>query len=323
MSTTARTPAHSGLRMLSVLVLIPAVVALALWAFTWPAARTAPRDLPLGVAGAPAAVAGVERQLQEREGAFEVHRYADEAAARDAIENRDVYGAVVVTPKGPKLLTASAASPVVAQLLKQAVTEQAPPGTEVQTEDVVAAPAADPRGAVLGTSALPMALAGVAAGTVVTLFGLRGLRAAATLIGASALVGLAATGIAHSWLGALTGNWWTEAGVLALFTLAVGAAVAGLAAVLGRTWIGLGAMVVVLLGNPFSGITSAPEMLPEPVGELGQWLPPGAAGTLLRSVTFFDHAGAAKPLLTLGIWAAAGLLLVLLGALRGRRTPVE
>ncbi|NEC47755.1 ABC transporter permease, partial [Actinospica acidiphila] len=42
-------PTHR--RIAAVLALIPTLVALALWAFAWPAARTAPRDLPLGVAG--------------------------------------------------------------------------------------------------------------------------------------------------------------------------------------------------------------------------------------------------------------------------------
>ncbi|MDI3388014.1 ABC transporter permease [Streptomyces sp. B-S-A8] len=304
--------------MIAVLVLIPAVVALALWAFAWPAARTAPRDLPVAVAGAPAAVAGVERQLERKEGAFEVHRYDDEAAARAAIEDRDVYGAIVVTERGPRLLTASAASPVVAQLLQQSVTAQAPKGAQIQVEDVVATPSGDPRGVVLGASVLPMALAGVAAGAVVTLLGLRGVRAAFVLVGAAALVGVVAAALTHSWLGALAGDWWTEAGVLALSTLAVSAAVAGLAAVLGRAGIALGALAVVLIGNPFSGVTSAPELLPEPAGVVGQWLPPGAGGTLLRSVSFFDGAGAARPALTLAVWAGAGLVLVLLGGLRGR-----
>ena len=37
--------------VIAVVVLVPVLVALALWAFAWPAARIAPRDLPLGVAG--------------------------------------------------------------------------------------------------------------------------------------------------------------------------------------------------------------------------------------------------------------------------------
>lgn len=134
-------------RTIAVVVLVPLLAALALWAFAWPAARTAPRDLPLGVAGPATATAQMENQLRQHEGAFEIHRYADEAAARAAIEDRAVYGAVVATAQGPELLTASAASPVVAQLLQQAVAgPAAASGTEVRTVDVVPTPASDPRG---------------------------------------------------------------------------------------------------------------------------------------------------------------------------------
>ncbi|MEU1572488.1 ABC transporter permease [Streptomyces collinus] len=310
---------------IAVVVLVPVLAALALWAFAWPASRIAPRDLPLGVAGPPAAAAQVEKQLERHEGAFEIHRYADEAAARDAIKDRSVYGAVVVTRQGPELLTASAAGPVVAHFLQQAVGQQAAAGgAQVKTVDVVPTPASDPRGAALSAAVLPLALAGIAAGAVVTLLGLRGVRAALALLGASALVGVVAAGIAHSWLGALGGDWWAEAGVLALSTLGVGGAVAGLAALVGPAGTGIGAAVVMLIGNPFSGAASAPQMLPEPAGAIGQWLPPGAGTTLLRSVSSFDGAAATGPALTLAWWAVLGLGAVLLGgSLRARRTGSE
>ncbi|MBD0843626.1 ABC transporter permease [Streptomyces sp. TRM68416] len=305
------TPRH----LIAVLVVVPVLAALALWAFAWPAARTAPHDLPLGVAGPAAAADRLEEQLDRQAGAFEIHRYADEAAARAAVEDRTVYGAVVVAPEGIRLLTASAASPLVAQLLQQQVTQRAAAdGTPVTTVDVVAAPADDPRGAALTASVLPLALAGIAAGAVVTLLGLRGTRAVAALTGSAALVGLAATAVAHSWLGVVTGNWWAEAGVFALAALAVGAAVAGLAALVGTAGVGITAAVVMLFGNPFSGVSSAPEMLPEPVGALGQWMPPGAGASLLRSTAFFDGAAATGPALTLAGWAALGLGAVALGA---------
>ncbi|MER8223045.1 ABC transporter permease [Streptomyces sp. NPDC094143] len=308
-------------RLIAVVVLVPVLAALALWAFAWPAARTAPRDLPLGVAGPPAAADRMERQLEGHEGAFEIHRYTGEAAARDAVEDRAVYGAIVVTPQGPELLTASAAGPAVAQLLQQAVTRQAvAEGTQVRTVDVVPAPQSDPRGAALNSSVLPLALAGIAAGAVVTLLGLRGPRAVAALLGASTLVGLVAAGIAHSWLGVLTGGWWAEAAVLGLSSLAVSGAVAGLAALMGPAGIGIAGGVVMLLGNPFSGASSAPQMLPEPAGAIGRWLPPGAGTTLLRSVSYFDGAAATGPALTLAWWAALGLGAVLLGGtLRSRK----
>lgn len=305
-------------RLVAVVLLVPVVVALALWAFAWPAARMAPRDLPLGVAGSAPAADQLAQQLERRDGAFEIHRYDSEAAARTAIKDRSVYGAVVVTPKGPALLTASAAGPVVAQLLSEAVTASAPAGTAVPVTDVVAAPAADPRGSVLGASILPLAIAGVAAGSAVTLLRLRGGRAATALLGVAALVGIVAAALTDSWLGVITGDWWSEAGTLGLTVLAIGATVAGLAALIGPAGIGVGALLMVLVGNPFSGVTSAPELLPRPVGAIGQWLPPGAGGSLLRSVAFFDGRAAGGAALTLAVWAVLGLTAVIVG---GRRRP--
>ncbi|MEW9510264.1 ABC transporter permease [Streptomyces bacillaris] len=305
---------------MAVVLLIPVVVTLALWAFAWPAARSAPRDLPVGVAGAGPAAEQLERGFEQRTGAFEAHRFDDEAAAREAIEDRTVYGAVVAGSEGPHVLTASAASPVVAQLLRDAVTAAAPEGAQVRTTDVVAAPPGDPRGSALGASVLPLALAGMGAGSAVTLLGLRGTRAALTLTGSAALVGLAATAVAHSRLGVITGDWWTEAGVLALTVLAIGSAVAGLAALLGPHGLGLGALLMILLGNSFSGVTSAPQLPPEPVGMICQWLPPGAGGSLLRSVAFLDGSAAGGPALTLALGSALGLAAVLLAGRRGTST---
>ncbi|MFJ8861469.1 ABC transporter permease [Streptomyces sp. NPDC102451] len=318
-------PAAPNRRAVAVILLVPLIVTLSLWAFAWPAARIAPRDLPVGIAGAAPAADQLQSRFEQREGAFEIHRYEDEAAAREAVEDRVVYGAVVVTGEGPRLLTASAASPVVSQLLTEAVKGAAPAGTDIPVTDVVAAPEADPRGAALGASILPLALAGVAAGALVNVMGLRGARAAVALTGAAGLVGIAATAVAHSWLGVLTGDWWTEAGVIGLTVLAIASAVGGLAALLGPKGIGVGALLMVLLGNSFSGVTSAPQLLPEPVGMIGQWLPPGAGGSLLRSVAFFDGAAAGGAVLTLTAWAVLGLAAVLVGSRRrpGQVGPAE
>ncbi|MHC5904487.1 ABC transporter permease, partial [Streptomyces sp. S6] len=155
-ATGPRVGAPPPRRFLTALLLAPLVTALALWAFAWPAARTAPHDLPLGVAGPDTAVTQIEARLSGHKGAFELHRYSGEPAARAAIEARDVYGAVVVTGQGTTLLTASAASPLVAQFLHQAVAQSG----DVRTVDVVAAPATDPRGAALTASVLPLAMAG-------------------------------------------------------------------------------------------------------------------------------------------------------------------
>src|SRR6185436_7978567 len=104
----------------AVMLLIPIAAVVVLRLFAWPQARMEPRDLPVGVAGPTPQAQQVEQQLEAQDGAFEVHRYADEAEARDAIAHRDVYGAIAVTSAGAKVLTATAASPAVAQMITNA-----------------------------------------------------------------------------------------------------------------------------------------------------------------------------------------------------------
>jgi hypothetical protein len=61
-------------------------------------------------------------------------------------------------------------------------------------------------------------------------------------------------------------------------------------------------------------------MLPGWSGALGQLLPPGAGGQLLRSTAFFDGTGVAAPLTVLAAWVALGLALALVSGLRARGT---
>lgn len=303
-TTTNRRP------LVAAVVLIPLLIGLALAAFAWPAARTAPRDLPVGVTGPGAAA--VEQKLGDHPGAFDPHRYDDEADARAAIRDREVYGAVVTGPAGVTVLTASAASPVVAQMLGQAF------GPSATVVDVVPADPDDPRGAALGASLFPLVLAGVLIGVVVSLIGSRPAEQAGALVVAATLTGLVAVGVAQGWLGVLGGNWLVNGGVLAMTVLAISATVAGLGALLGRPGLPLGALLMVFVGNPFSGVATAPELLPDAARAIGQALPPGAGGTLLRSASFFDGAAATWPLLVLSVWTVLGLAAVGIAA---RRSP--
>ena len=101
--------------------------------------------------------------------------------------------------------------------------------------------------------------------------------------------------------------------------LATGMTVLGLEQLLGRVGIGVAAIVVVFLGNPLSGLAAAPELLPQPWGAIGQLLPPGATGTLLRNIAFFDGAAIGRPVLVLIGWVLMGVaLLVLAGVRTGR-----
>lgn len=311
-------------RALGVAVVVVTLQAVMVAAFAWPAANLEPRDLPVAVAGpAPATQSFAARLAQLRPGAFEVTAAPDAAAADRLLRDREAYGAFLLGPDGlAGLHLASAASPVVAQALTQ-VAQAAAQGGAIPVQDVVPAAAGDPRGAALAAALLPLILTSLLAGVLLA-FAVRG-RAARVLgvLAYAALAGLAATAIIQWWLDALPGDYLANAAVVALVALAMAAAVAGLGTVLGAGGIALAALTVFLLGNPLSGLTSAPELLPQPWGAVGQLLPPGAGGSLLRSVAFFDGAGAAVPGWVLAAWAGAGLALAAATkASRLRRLPV-
>lgn len=105
--------------------------------------------------------------------------------------------------------------------------------------------------------------------------------------------------------------------------LAIGSLVAGLAALLGQRGVALAAVLLVFCGNPWSGISTAPELLPKWVGFTGQLLPPGAGGTLLRSTAFFDENGSLAPLTVLLVWTVLGATAGWAAALRDRHAARE
>ncbi|MFF7942128.1 hypothetical protein ACFZC5_20650 [Nocardia gamkensis] len=293
--------------------------ALMLIAFAWPAANIAPRDLPLAVTGPQAAM--VTGKLAEHSpGAFEITTPADEAAARAAIEDREVYGAIVTGDGPPRVLVASGASPAVAQQLTQ-IGQQLSGAPAARVEDVVAADSDDPRGTAFGAMVLPLVMSGIAAGVLLSLLipGIGGKVIGLATFGVTG--GLLGMAIIQGWMSVVPGSYLVLAAVAGLVSFAVAGAVVGLAAVLGRPGIGIAALTMLLIGNPFSAATSAPELLPQPWGAVGQLLPPGAAASLLRSVAFFDGAAATGPLVVLLVWSALALALLGVAALRGR--PVQ
>ncbi|WP_199521646.1 hypothetical protein [Jiangella anatolica] len=307
-------------RVIGIALGLSVVLGVLVTAFVWPSSEVAPRDVPIAVAGPPEAVAAVTAQLDEAvPGGFSVDEVASEDEARSAISDRDVYGAIVVSPSGPPaVLTASAAGPVVAQLLDGVARSMASasPGESASVEDVAPLPSDDPRGTGFNAGALPMVMGGLAVGVAMS-FAIAGvwrrvLGAALAAVGGAA----AAVLVMQTWLGVLEGSWVANAGAFALTIAAVSLTVIGLHSLIGEAGVGLGALLFLIVGNPLSGVTSAPELLPSGWGTFGQLLPPGAGGTLLRSTAFFDGAAAGGPLLVLAGWIVVGLLLAAAGARR-------
>jgi hypothetical protein len=298
---TNRSPLVTGTLVAIVVVVLQALL---VPLFAAPAANIGPRDLPIAVAGPPQAL----QQLGAHSGAFEITPVTDAAALDAAIRDREVYGGIVVTPAGPEVHVASAASPTVAALLTQtAATLRAP------VRDVVPVHSGDPRGAGFGAGFLPLAMTALLAGVLI-FFAVRSRRARVTaLVTFGVLAGLGGAAVLQYWLDVLPGDYLVSAGALGLFSLAVAATMTGLGAVLDRAGLALGAVTVFLVGNALSAVGSAPELLPQPWGTVGQWLPIGSGGTLLRSVAYFDGNGGGTAALILAAYAVLGLALVAVG----------
>src|SRR5215208_4710615 len=85
----------AALRATGIVAVLAVVIALVAIAFALPAARSKPHDVPIGAAGPQAASGQVAAMLEQNApGAFDITYYPGEAALRDAIRNRDVYGGI-------------------------------------------------------------------------------------------------------------------------------------------------------------------------------------------------------------------------------------
>ena len=76
-----------------------------------------------------------------------------------------------------------------------------------------------------------------------------------------------------------------------------------------------------VIGNPASGGSSAPELLPGFWRGLSQLLPPGAATTAMRDVVYFNGHGMTHALVVLGLYAVLGAAVAItVSSLRARAT---
>jgi hypothetical protein len=285
-------------------------------AFVLPGYKPEAHHVPVGVVAPPEAVHALEAKAGDD---FDLTRYDSEADARDAIDDRDVYGVLLAEAEQQRLLIASAASNTVGQMLR-GLAEQA--GDDVQVKDVKPLDSDDPRGATINLLFLPLisvCFTGILAIGALQL-SLRGLLGAVTLF--AALGGLTVAAFMSAGIGALPGPYLALSGLTALTILAIALPVAGLHRLLGQAGIGLGALLFLVIGNPASGNGTAPELLPNVWRQISQLMPPGAGGTGLRNVAYFDGAALAQPILVLTTYAIAGALIVAAAdAVRRRRKP--
>jgi hypothetical protein len=284
-----------------------------------------PHNVPVGIIGpAPVVHAVVEALDRAVPGAYRVHGYASLAAAEVAIRHRRVYAAYQPRPSRV-LLIASAASPSVAQLLQQTV-ETATVGQSgrLVVRDIVPLPSSDSRGATAFSAVLSLLIASIIGSTVIFLLGghrpLSHRLAAMITLGVGA--GLATALMTNVIIAAFPGHFLGVWGVSTLLVLAIGCSIIAFQILVGAAGTAIGAVMFLVIGNPASGGSSAPELLPGFWRALSQILPPGAATTAMRDVVYFHGHGMTAALVVLAAYTILGITVAItVRVLRARATP--
>ncbi|SDJ35708.1 hypothetical protein [Streptomyces indicus] len=278
--------------------------------YTYSMANPTPRHIPTAVVGSwdsgrsAQFVAGMEQALNA---SLELKSYADEGAARAAVDEQRVFAVLQHADQGRVTLDVAGASGAsVAQLLQQAapaVGEQV--GVPVTVQDIKPMQPGDPRGLAIFYISLAAVIIGFVGAIQLSVHArdLNPTERIAFTAGYALLGGFAIAAVVdwlldavdlpfvHSWL------------ILALTMFASGMVFTMFNTLFGRwamlpTW-GL----MVLLGNPSSGGAVSWPLLPSPLGILGQWLPPGASVNAQHTAVYFGGHQHVFPYLVLAAWA--------------------
>jgi hypothetical protein len=216
-------PAAPTLMALALAVGVIAIQFIIVTTYAWSATSTAPRNVPVAIAGPARAVALVTGELETaKPGAFRLLPASTTAQARRDITSRQTYGAILVSGPGRiDVLVASGGSPAVASVLTAMAAKMDGISTRpANVTDIVPAAVADPTGAAFSFTLLPLMLSSLIAGVVLTLRVPDPSRRAAALAAFGIGGGLVSAAVAHTWLGVIPGNFAAIACAMGLASLA-------------------------------------------------------------------------------------------------------
>jgi len=319
---TTSGPRLRGLRLLGLgLATVLLVQSLFVVSYVGALHNPKPQNLPFGVTGSPVLAAAVAKQLSLR-----TKLYADESAARRAIDRRNIYGALITGSSDAKLLVAPAAGNAVAALLASAFTQAAAAtGQKLAVVQVHELPGGDRVGVVSFLVAMALVVGGYLSATIATTLAgaATGRHRALTLALVAAAGALITDLLAGPLLGAIPGGHFFELlGIFAFLMLAVALATAALQTLLGPFGTLIVIVAFVIFGAPAAGGSLPRPFLPEFWATIGPFLPPGAGTTAIRNTIYFEANGIGQPLLVLAAYLIAGGVVVL-GVRRRSRPPVD
>jgi hypothetical protein len=281
-----------------------------------------PHDIPVGIAGPPAAVQQLSTALgAAAPGAFLLTPYDSETAARAALDSRSVDGVLVFGGGAPRLIVAGAAGDGTTGVITAAFTGAfKAQGATVTVETVHPFAGGDPHGLILFFVVMAVLISTLVAQAALGLgreagSGTRLLVAIAFAV----LAGPAAMGTAAWITGGYGSGFWAAAALVALASAAVGVVMAGSVRLLGAAGFALAALVIVLVDLVSSGGPVGSQLLPDFYRWVAPWMPAGELYGAMRGALYFDGAGVGRPVLVLGGWLLGGLVLLSLGELLARR----
>ena len=298
------------------------IVGLITLAFLWPSKVAEPREYPVAIAGNIPQLASVKEGIAKNAGsAIKLIDVADREEAVRKIKNREVFGALIMGMPRPEVLTASAngqAANAVTMSIATSLQEKlnnlpvnpstskatSTPKITLTTTDIV--PAHSPKFDI-AQLALPLALGGILGGVMIS----RLVRGRWLQLAALGVYSLVAGGtlylIIQNWFDLLPAQFGLITSALSLGIFATASFIVGSYARFGMRGVAIAGAFTMLVANPLSGMAIPSLFLPEPWGVVGQWLTIGAAGTLLRTVTYFPSAEVLTPVVVLCAWSVMGV----------------
>lgn len=287
-----------------------------LFATTYMSAEHAPKatNLPFGVTGSSPVLTAAEKTISLR-----ITHYPSESAAKNAINQTTIWGALITSGTSNTLIVVPSISDLAPLDLAVKFQDAAKAtGQTLTVQQYAPVPLAkkDPFGLVQGLMLIPLLIGGYMSSTL--LLAATGKAAgrwrAAQLAGFAIVAGLAVDLTVCYWLqGFPSSKVWIVWPICSLIIAVVAFVAAVLQKLIGAAGTLLTVIVMILLGNPSSGGATGVPYLPTFWRDLGPYLPPRNAYILLHHTIYFNGHGTTQALTVLLIYLVAGA--VILGVL--------
>jgi hypothetical protein len=267
-----------------------------------------PHDIPIGVVSESVSPEQLESSLQSAtDTSFLVSSYPSADAAKAALEQQQIYAALVTeSGSASDLYISSASGASIARVISSEATQVGSSlGVQLTVTDLNPLRPNDPSGLVLFYLALASTIIGFV-GAIQTRVNASGMTIAGELAwdaGRAVLVGLVISLTTGPVFGFETFPFLPVWGVLAMTVFIAGAVYNFFRVIVGGKWALMPTWIIfILISNPSSGGAVAPELLPPFYEFMGRWMPTGATVRALRDLAYFPDALHPEPYLVLGAW---------------------